>query len=226
MSEVPENAVPLTDDQIRALQDEHAALDAAAGISGSEAPAPGPLVTGFDMLAADSTDPARIPASFTRAIAYADGKYAWPREQVRRFPYIAHYTVTGDPAAARYARVQDNETGDSDPAQFPPFAETRARLYPGSHGVCYASLSRIPAVLTAIKAAGLWTAPWGLLPAWWWGKPRFPTVHEVLAELQQAYGVTDLPAGRLDGCQWQNNPGFDVLVTYNPDLLHRRPEII
>lgn len=177
------------------------------------------MITGQDILAADSIFPEEIPAAFTRAIAYADGLYKWTPDQEARFGWIAHYTVTGDPAAAAYARIQDVENFDATPDKFPGFAAERTRLG-HSCGIAYASLSVIPAILAALDQAGMADAPWGLLPAWWWGRPRFPTVTEVQAELLAAYGAR-VGLDRLEGCQWQNNPRYDVIVTYSPHLLHR-----
>lgn len=175
--------------------------------------------------AADATEPGLIPASFTAAWPYADGKYKWTPAQSARFEWIAHITVTGDPAAAAYARVQDVERFDAAPAQFPGFAQRRLDMG-HSCGIAYTQLDDDPTgtgggvgeVVRAMAAARMGSDPWLLWVAWWWRKDVAPTqaiVHQQLVML----GV-DIPIARIAACQWRNGP-FDESVIYQPHIMHR-----
>ncbi|HWN00264.1 MAG TPA: hypothetical protein VNO54_24715 [Streptosporangiaceae bacterium] len=168
--------------------------------------------------AADSTEPERIPASFKAAFAYADGRYKWTPAQCARFEWIGHITVTGDQAAAAYARFQDIERFDATPAQFPLFAEKRLNLG-HSCGIGYTSLDNVGAVVDELFKASMGSDPWKLWVAWWWRQPVPPTQAQVHAQLARL-GV-DIAAARIAACQWRNGPSYDTTVLYEPHVLHR-----
>ena len=177
--------------------------------------------------AADSTDPNLIPAGphgFTAAWPYADGKYKWTSAQSARFEWIAHISVTGDPAAATYARVQDVERFDATPAVFPAFAERRLSLG-HSCGIAYTQLENAPdgtggvgEVAAAMDAASMGTDPWLLWVAWWWGKEVALT--QAMVHLQLAQLGVNISQARIAACQWRNGP-FDESVIYQPHIMHR-----
>lgn len=169
---------------------------------------------------ADSTRPALIPSAFTHVLAYMDGRYAWSPAQLARFPAHVMISVTGDPAAAEFAREQDSERFDATPQQFPPFALNRINL---GHDdpTCYTSILGDPGyglaqVLLALENAGMAAAPWRLHVAWWWQRPFPPAAFEVLAEIKALTGI-DLPPRRLWACQWQNGTSYDSSILYGRD---------
>jgi len=168
--------------------------------------------------AADSTEPGLIPASFKAAFAYGDGLYKWTPAQAARFEWIGHITVTGDPAAAAYARFQDIERFDAAPEQFPLFAAHRLELK-HSCGIGYASLDLVPAVVDELFKASMGSDPWMLWVAWWWGRDVPPTRSQVMAEIWRR-GV-DIPPDRVAACQWKNGATHDTTALYEPHVLHR-----
>jgi hypothetical protein len=172
-------------------------------------------------LAADSTDPGLIPASFRAAFPYGDGQYAWTAAQAARFEWVAHISVTGDPVAAGRCRIQDVERFDAAPSQFPAFAGERIQLG-HSCGIAYADLSNCRLVVQALEAESMGSDPWMLWVAWWWGLVTPPSQARVQAELAK-FGV-DVPLERIAACQFlPGNPGrpYDTSVVYQPHVLHR-----
>lgn len=175
---------------------------------------------------ADSVTPQLINrAEFSHVAAYVNGRFAWPRQQLARFPYHILISVTGDPTAARLARVQDDELFDATPEDFPPFMVER---HAAGHDdpTSYTSIIGDPGfgivnVLAAIQSAGLFDTAWRLWVAWYWGRPFPPTAAEVLAEIKALTGIT-LEPGRLWACQWQNTPQLDRSVLYGRDDFARQ----
>ena len=124
--------------------------------------------------------------------APGDGLYEWTRYQLDSFTGHIRYSVLADnPGIARYCRVKDVEAtrrlrGDAGPQDAPDFLMERADF--GHHdGTIYANLTTIPAVVTACEGAQVAVPRWWI--AWWWGRPGYPTVAEVLAELKALTGV-------------------------------------
>lgn len=168
-------------------------------------------------------DAAVIQARFPRqpVAIPIDGEWAWTAEQEARSARKIRYSVmAGNPRIARAARVKDVEArwrvgGDAGPQDAPPFLDERQAA---GHldGTVYASLLTVPAVLRECSAAGVVIPRWWL--AWYWGRPGFPTVGQVLAELKLLTGV-ELDPKTVWGCQAHNYQQWDFTAVYGiPDF--------
>jgi hypothetical protein len=180
-----------------------------------------PEVQDWPRSAADSTDLALVPASFKAAFLYADGKYVPTGQEAARFEWVAHISVTGNPLAAAYARVQDVERFDATPAEFPPFAAQRLSLG-HSCGIAYADLSTITekdGLLDQLAAESMLADRWLLWVAWWWGQDVPPSLAEVAGQLE-LMGRRVHP-DRIAACQWKPGGPYDTSVLYQPHVMHR-----
>jgi hypothetical protein len=180
-----------------------------------------PEVQYWPRTAADSTDLALVPASIKAAFLYADGKYVPTGQEAARFEWVAHISVTGNPLAAAYARVQDVERFDATPADFPEFAAQRLSLG-HSCGVAYADLTTLTetgGLLDTLQAASMGSHPWLLWVAWWWGRDYPPARIQVVAELARFGRLVN--ADRIAACQWKPGGPFDTSVLYQPHVMHR-----
>ncbi len=150
----------------------------------------------------DSVTPASIPGG-ERAALYANGLFAAPAGQVRRFPRHMKIAVfPGQPAQARLARCLDVERFDAGPADIVPFI--RARQAAGHRdATIYFSRARWPQVLDALEKGHVSPAGVRLWVADWTGKP-----HQVtLTAGYQAWAV-----------QYENTASFDLSVIWGADL--------
>lgn len=104
----------------------------------------------------DSASPAAIPASARMVLWYLDGRYAWPADQLARFPRAVKVSITvqGHPAAD----IADVENGDLTPASAADWIRSRA----GHKSTVYCSLDTAPKVREACQglAYDLWVADW------------------------------------------------------------------
>ena len=98
-----------------------------------------------DLLAYDSARPELIPASAAAILPYADGLFAWPLDQVARFPRAARRYITVE-ADARIASIGDVESGDMAPEDAPDFIDERRARFPGPRPAIYCNRSTLPAV--------------------------------------------------------------------------------
>jgi hypothetical protein len=168
------------------------------------------------VLMADSTQPAQIPASYKQmanrgAALYYDGRFACPPQVADTFPRRIMISVTGDPAAARRARVQDIERFDATPKDWPPFAAERERLG-RDDATCYCSADVVGQVVDACKAAKA-PAP----SRWWiaWFVNSQPTRRQVIQEVRHLTGV-ELGPQVVWACQFLPGGHFDTSVIFGP----------
>lgn len=114
--------------------------------------------TGTELMA-DTIDPKLLPDGWPHAVlAYRDGWFAWPADQIRRFDKVSGISVTGDPAHAAMAREVDVERFDATPAEAPPFI--RARNQDPRHdldGTVYASRAKLPAIAAAFGSPNVFS---------------------------------------------------------------------
>ena len=159
----------------------------------------------MDMMV-DSAYPQYIPTGrFQWALAYANGRYAWPSSVVDE--YAGHIRIgvyAGDPKQAVYARELDVERYDADTPDVLPFVNERVSL--GHHdATIYASVSKFQVMpketLLAIPR---------LHVAWWWGRPGYPKREQVW----QAINVPELPQDNIWACQFDHFANYDVSVIY------------
>jgi hypothetical protein len=153
------------------------------------------------LIAYDATNPANIPDTAMAILPYADGLFAWPRKQVRRFPIARRrfITVTGN---AEIASIFDIETGDGLPEDAPDFIEWRHDLFPHSvPGAIYCNRSTLPAVQHACR--GLEFLVW-------------------LATLDGTVPTSVGGGGRLVAVQDKGGPDapYDRSVVLDPSWLH------
>lgn len=95
---------------------------------------------------ADTIKPTTLPAEYPgAALAYRDGPFAWPEDQIHRFAKLIGITVTGNPALARHAREVDLEKLDATVEDVPPFLDARAALG-RRDGTVYCSRATLPAL--------------------------------------------------------------------------------
>lgn len=151
----------------------------------------------------DSVDPAAVPKRKTVA-AYVNGDYAWTRWEEAQFPALIRISVMpGMPEAAKAARALDVERYDATTADIVPFVQARKALG-HEDATIYMDLStaaELPAdVLGQIPR--LWLA-------WWWGRPGYPRLGEVAAQVQDR-----IPAEKIWACQFASHADYDVSVIY------------
>ena len=154
----------------------------------------------------DSVNPAAIPGR--TAAAYVNGEFAWSRSEEARFGALVRISVMpGMPEAAKAARVLDVERYDATVDDIEPFVKARQAL---GHrdATIYIGLNALLQFAEANPAIALnlvdryWVA-------WWWGRPGFPRLDEVAAQLQDR-----VPADRIWACQFQHTADWDESVIY------------
>lgn len=118
----------------------------------------------------DSTTAADLPADGDLYLAYVDGRYANVDAVSKRFPHkkIVRCTVLG----SLNADVADVEQGDMKPESGAFWA--KAKLARGEHPTLYFIQSQEPAILAALKAAGVDPAKVNLFAANYDGKAVVP----------------------------------------------------
>jgi len=109
----------------------------------------------------DSVNPEAIPVDAPAIALYLDGPYAWPGDQMRRFP--TPYTLTITTRMNVLADVIDVERGDASDAESVMWA--RRRLAMGITPIVYKDESGLDANRAAFTAAGVplplyWVAHW------------------------------------------------------------------
>jgi hypothetical protein len=115
------------------------------------------------------------------------------------------------------ARVLDVETGAATPGDWPEFYASRTDK---ARATCYCDLSNVPLVIAACEAKETpLPARWWL--AWYWQRPSFPAMSEVLAELLTLTGV-QLDPHTLWATQFAAYGQWDLSVVYGtPDFSRR-----
>ena len=153
----------------------------------------------------DSVNPAAIPGR--TAAAYVNGEFAWSRSEEARFGALIRISVMPDmPEAARVARALDVERYDATPADIGPFVKARADL--GHHdATIYIGLDSLLSLADSDPELVASVPRWWV--AWWWGRPGFPRLDEVAAQLQDR-----VPAERIWACQYRNTAEWDESVIY------------
>ena len=153
-----------------------------------------PLATFIDTVSPQSI---KIDDSFSGAVAYADGRWAWPLAEVDRFAaagkHMYRISVTG--ANPKIASFIDCESGDATAAQAARYV--RARNDIAGDGGFYASRSTVAAVVAELgdEPAWLWCADWT-------GQPHIPQL--------------ELPPNvKLALVQYQNLPDRDLSAVYS-----------
>lgn len=154
----------------------------------------------------DTIAPERMPIddTYQGVVAYVDGRYAWPHDQIERFhaagKHVYRISVTG--ANPRAASLADVERFDLDPAGGARYVAARNDLE-GDGGI-YCSRFTVPAVVKALgsEPAWLWVADWT-------GSPHVPAL-----ELP--------PHIKLALVQYVSLVGWDVSAVYSADWLGGR----
>ncbi len=156
-----------------------------------------------ELRAYDSTRPDLVPADAWGIMPYADGKFAWSKADVARFPRARrrHITVFGD---AEIADIADVERGDVRPQDAPDFIRERYRLFPRARPTIYCNRSTLPAVQDACG---------GLVYYIW------------LATLDGSKLTFITGGGRLVAVQFEGGPhaDFDVSVVLDHGWLRPPP---
>lgn len=166
---------------------------------------------------ADSTRPDLIPAEFTHAALYGNGKFQAPPGQVARFKqHIIIGVLPGQPQQAKTCRVLDVERFDADPSDGPQFIQERQNAG-HSDATLYCDLANTKDVLSQLASAGMTADPhWRLWLAWYTGGIKPPTVLQVLNELATVFKVHLSPT-RLWALQWKPGTEWDTSVLYGTD---------
>jgi hypothetical protein len=156
----------------------------------------------------DSVTPGNLPPGADAYAGYADGRFANVAAVKARFPGARVLTIAV--FASSDAECADCETGDMTPVQVPGWvARQQAR---GVHlPVVYASISQMPAVLTALTAAGITR-----------GDVRLWSAH---------YGAGKHICPGMDGTQWTDTAagtGHSLVdeSALNPDFFQEAPMAI
>ena len=149
----------------------NAVIEAGAGPVLPTPPAPAPTPT----LMYDSTEAAAIPADAQVVAGYIDGAFAWSKADWDRFQIPDSQKITITVFGGQLAAVCDCETGDLTPDE----AASWIQSYPGN--IVYCNLSTAPAVVQAMKNAGMAGLPgestqFYLWIADWTGVPHIPDV--------------------------------------------------
>jgi hypothetical protein len=144
-----------------------------------------------------------IDGTYQGVIAYANGRYAWPAEQIRRFTtagkHLYRYDIDG--SGPDLASVLDVERYDATPAMAAQWVPERNRLH--NDAGCYTSFDNVPELVDALGHENAW-----LIVADWIGHPFVP--------------VLKLPPNiKFAGVQYANLPGWDLLAVYSAGWLGR-----
>lgn len=157
----------------------------------------------------DTTRPWLIPpelAARSAAMPYSNGSYKWPRAQVVRFPRVIHISVTGDPAAAEFARGVDIERYDATVQEAPGFVDARQDEFGHDDATVYSSRSTLASLFAQLGSrrprlivATLDGYPW--TPAELaidiirnWNVPGF--------DAEWIWGIQNIPANSAAGRWW------------------------
>ena len=118
---------------------------------------------------------------------------------------------------ASIARCLDMETGAATANDWPGFYDSRGDR---ARATAYNDLSNVPATVRACEAAQVPLPPrWWL--AWWWNRPGYPTVAQVLAELKRLTGV-ELDPQTVWAIQYADKGPYDLSRVYGlPDFSRR-----
>lgn len=176
------------------------------------------------ILMADSVEPGLIPEAFAayanRGVApYANGRYAWPRRELARFPrHVQGIDVNGQ--APELADVADSERFDMTPAQWPAWRAARVAAVKAGKArgwaKVYCSIDPgggygVKPIVEATKAAGQEPVThWWIA---WYVYPHIPTAAEVAAEILRLTGEIVDP-DTIWACQYGSLGAYDVSVVY------------
>ncbi|MGO9502558.1 MAG: hypothetical protein ACLPUO_13495 [Streptosporangiaceae bacterium] len=132
------------------------------GVPMGDQPPAQPDVAARTIKMVDAATPQDIPdGMFTAAAPYINGKFAWPQDQIDRFPKIIRISVLPDPGQAAFARVLDVERFDAAPSDAPAFIRERHKLG-FDNPTIYCSKDTVPAVRAACHGLKyrFWIASW------------------------------------------------------------------
>ena len=156
---------------------------------------PAPVATFLDTVSPQYLMPSS--RAYAGVIAYANGAYAWPQDQVDAFhkagKRIHKYDVNG--RAVQLADVLDVERYDASPADAPAWVDERWETH--STAAVYCSLSNVPAVTGELGAR-----PCYLIVADWTGVPHIPDLKLP-------------PRIVLAGVQFATNNFYDSVAIYS-----------
>jgi len=147
--------------------------------------------------------------SSTPVACYVNGDYAWTKRQEAEFGRKIRVSVeSGQPDAARVARVLDVERYAAGPGDIGPFLAAR-KAAGHADATVYCNLSTFGQIPAAVRGE---VPRWWL--AWYWQRPGQPSAAQVLAELHAVTGDVLVPAGRLWACQYASDSLWDVSAVY------------
>lgn len=160
----------------------------------------------------DTVSPARlaIDTSYMGVLAYRDGEYRWPGDQVRRFrdasKLIFPITVTG--AEPHIAQIADCEKGDLSPAGAADWAHERNQLH--HDATVYTDLDGVPDLVDALGDEPCW-----LHIAWWKGRlviPQLELPPHIKIGLVQYLSTTAYDQSQIVNPDWPAHPFTDLAL--------------
>lgn len=151
------------------------------------------------------------------AAGYVTGGWPieWTEADFQKFARKMRIDQSASPeTSGNDARCYDVETGAGKPQYVRRFIESRSPAIE-SIATIYCALETVPSVIQAVGSIAEIPRFW---LAWFWNRPGFPTVAQVLAELDMLTGVA-LPEHKLWACQAKSYAQYELSAVYgNPDF--------